>query len=105
MSLASLASHRRQRQPDTNRTDRAQWENSFKTNIHPFFYLAKYALPHMKRGSTIINCSSVNPYVGRPDLLDYTSTKGAIVAFTRALSNQQIGKGIRVNCVCPGPST
>jgi len=58
----------------------------------------------MKKGSTIINCASVNPYIGRGDLLDYTSTKGAIVAFTRALSNQQVKKGIRVNCVCPGPS-
>jgi NAD(P)-dependent dehydrogenase (short-subunit alcohol dehydrogenase family) len=58
----------------------------------------------MKKGSTIINCSSVNPYIGRGDLLDYTATKGAIVAFTRALSNQQVKKGIRVNCVCPGPS-
>lgn len=58
----------------------------------------------MKSGSTIVNCSSVNPYIGRGDLLDYTSTKGAIVAFTRGLSNQQISKGIRVNCVCPGPS-
>lgn len=59
----------------------------------------------MKRGSTIINCASVNPYIGRGDLLDYTSTKGAIVAFTRALSNQQLKNGIRVNCICPGPST
>lgn len=84
--------------------NRAQWERTFDTNIHPLFYLSKYALPHMKRGSTIINCSSVNPYIGRGDLLDYTSTKGAIVAFTRGLSNQQIHKGIRVNCVCPGPS-
>lgn len=83
---------------------REQWERTFDTNIHPFFYLSKYSLPHMKRGSTIINCASVNPYIGRGDLLDYTSTKGAIVAFTRALSNQQIKKGIRVNCVCPGPS-
>lgn len=58
----------------------------------------------MQKGSTIINCASVNPYIGRGDLLDYTSTKGAIVAFTRALSNQQLKKGIRVNCVCPGPS-
>lgn len=57
----------------------------------------------MKSGDTIITCASVNPYVGRPDLLDYTSTKGAIVAFTRALSNQQIENGIRVNAVCPGP--
>lgn len=65
--------------------------------------MAKYALPHMKKGDTIINNASVNAYVGRPDLLDYTSTKGAIVAFTRALSNQYCGRGIRVNAVAPGP--
>lgn len=67
------------------------------------FYISKYALPHMKKGDTIINSGSINAYIGRPDLLDYTSTKGAIVSFTRGLSNMQIGKGIRVNCVCPGP--
>jgi NAD(P)-dependent dehydrogenase (short-subunit alcohol dehydrogenase family) len=80
-----------------------QWINTFNTNIHPYFYLAKYALPHMKPGSTIINNASINAYTGRPDLLDYTSTKGAIVSFTRGLSNQQVGKGIRVNAVAPGP--
>ncbi|KAI9876318.1 MAG: hypothetical protein M1830_006775 [Pleopsidium flavum] len=80
-----------------------QWLKTFDTNMHPFFYLSKYALAHMKSGDTIINCASINPYIGRADLLDYTSTKGAIVAFTRGLSNQQIGNGIRVNCVCPGP--
>ncbi|KAJ6095838.1 hypothetical protein N7486_006584 [Penicillium sp. IBT 16267x] len=80
-----------------------QWESTFATNIHPVYYLSKYALPHMKSGSTIINCASVNPYIGRPDLLDYTATKGAIVAFTRGLSNQQVKNGIRVNAVCPGP--
>jgi NAD(P)-dependent dehydrogenase (short-subunit alcohol dehydrogenase family) len=57
----------------------------------------------MKRGATIINNASINAYVGRPDLLDYTSTKGAIVAFTRGLSNQYVGRGIRVNAVAPGP--
>ncbi|KAJ5113574.1 hypothetical protein N7456_002108 [Penicillium angulare] len=88
---------------DISELDEEQWEKTFDTNIHSFFYLSKYSLPHMKQGSTIINCSSVNPYIGRGDLLDYTSTKGAIVAFTRALSNQQVKKGIRVNCVCPGP--
>lgn len=88
---------------DISDLDEAQWENSFNTNIHPYFYLSKYTLPHMKRGSTIINCASVNHYIGRGDLLDYTSTKGAIVAFTRGLSNQQLKNGIRVNCVCPGP--
>ncbi|KAJ5176442.1 uncharacterized protein N7482_002319 [Penicillium canariense] len=88
---------------DISELDEEQWLRTFDTNIHPFFYLSKYSLPHMQQGSTIINCASVNPYIGRGDLLDYTSTKGAIVAFTRALSNQQIKNGIRVNCVCPGP--
>ncbi|KAJ4357840.1 uncharacterized protein N0V89_002416 [Didymosphaeria variabile] len=80
-----------------------QWIHTFNTNIHPYFYLAKYSLPHMKAGSTIINNASINAYIGRPDLLDYTSTKGAIVAFTRGLSNQYVGRGIRVNAVAPGP--
>ena len=80
-----------------------QWERTFQTNIHSFFYLSKYALPHMKKGSTIINNASINAYIGRPDLLDYTSTKGAIISFTRGLSNQYVGRGIRVNAVAPGP--
>jgi len=79
------------------------WEDTFATNINPVFYLSKYVMPHLKSGDTIINNASINAYVGRPDLLDYTSTKGAIVAFTRGLSNQVAGDGIRVNCVCPGP--
>lgn len=83
--------------------DEDQWVKTFNTNIHPFFYLSKYAIPHMSRGDTIITCASINHYVGRPDLLDYSSTKGAIVAFTRALANQQMSKGIRVNAVAPGP--
>lgn len=57
----------------------------------------------MKKGSTIINNASINAYIGRPDLLDYTSTKGAIVSFTRGLSNQYVGQGIRCNAVAPGP--
>ncbi|KAJ9633441.1 uncharacterized protein PV06_06763 [Exophiala oligosperma] len=80
-----------------------QWIKTFDINIHPMFYLSKAAVPHMKRGDTVINCASINAYIGRPDLLDYTSTKGAIVAFTRGLANQQVSKGIRVNAVCPGP--
>lgn len=79
------------------------WHKTFDTNIHPIFYLCKYTLPHMKKGSTIINNASINAYIGRPDLLDYTSTKGAIIAFTRGLSNQYVSKGIRVNAVAPGP--
>ncbi|KAL1586741.1 hypothetical protein WHR41_04517 [Cladosporium halotolerans] len=80
-----------------------QWLKTFDTNIHPFFYLSKYTLPHMTKGDTIINDASVNAYIGRPDLLDYTSTKGAIVSFTYGLSNQWVSKGIRVNAVAPGP--
>ncbi|PNP54004.1 hypothetical protein THARTR1_05691 [Trichoderma harzianum] len=80
-----------------------QWVHTFNINMHSYFYMAKYALKHMKRGSVIINNASINAYIGRPDLLDYTSTKGAIISFTRGLSNQYIGKGIRVNAVAPGP--
>lgn len=80
-----------------------QWLHTFDTNIHPFFYLTKYTLPHMKKGDTVINNASINAYIGRPDLLDYTSTKGAIVAFTRGISNQFVSKGIRCNAVAPGP--
>ena len=89
--------------PKANNIHREQWLHTFNTNIHPFFYLSKYALPHMKSGDTIINNASINAYIGRPDLLDYTSTKGAIVSFTRGLSNQFVGKGIRVNAIAPGP--
>jgi NAD(P)-dependent dehydrogenase (short-subunit alcohol dehydrogenase family) len=80
-----------------------QWHKTFNTNIHPFFYLSKMALPHVKSVDTIIKNASTNADIGRPDLLDYTTTKGAIVAFTRGLLNQFVGKGIRVNAVCPGP--
>ena len=90
-------------QEDIGDIPEEQWINTFNTNIHPFFFLSKYIIPHMTRGDTIITCASINHYIGRPDLLDYSSTKGAIVAFTRALSNQQLSKGIRVNTVCPGP--
>ncbi|KAK3069627.1 hypothetical protein LTR53_011893 [Teratosphaeriaceae sp. CCFEE 6253] len=80
-----------------------QWLTTFDTNIHPFFYLSKYALEHMHPGDTIINDASVNAYIGRPDLLDYTSSKGAIVSFTRGIANQFAAKGIRCNMVAPGP--
>ena len=82
---------------------RAQIRRTFEVNIFPHFYLSKHALPHLKRGSTIINCASVNHYKGHPTLLDYTSTKGAIVAYTRSLALGLAEKGIRVNAVAPGP--
>jgi len=80
-----------------------QLERTFRTNIFAMFYLVKAALKHLKEGSTIINTTSVTAYKGSPQLLDYSSTKGAIVAFTRSLSQGLIEQGIRVNGVAPGP--
>lgn len=80
-----------------------QLERTFRTNIFSMFFLTKAALSHMKEGSTIINTTSVTAYKGNAHLLDYSSTKGAIVAFTRSLSQSLVEKGIRVNGVAPGP--
>jgi NAD(P)-dependent dehydrogenase (short-subunit alcohol dehydrogenase family) len=80
-----------------------QLERTFRTNIFSQFYLTKAALPHMGDGAAIINTASVTAYQGNPILLDYSSTKGAIVAFTRSLAKQLLSRGIRVNGVAPGP--
>jgi len=80
-----------------------QLERTFRTNIFAMFYLTKAALPHLKKGAAIINTASVTAYRGSPKLLDYSATKGAIVAFTRSLATNVAGRGIRVNGVAPGP--
>jgi NAD(P)-dependent dehydrogenase (short-subunit alcohol dehydrogenase family) len=80
-----------------------QLERTFKVNIFSQFYMSKQVTPHLKDGSVIINTASITAYRGNEALMDYSSTKGAIVAFTRSLAQSLIKKGIRVNAVAPGP--
>lgn len=80
-----------------------QLYQTYRTNIFPFFFLTQAALPHMRRGSCIINTASITAYRGHKELIDYSSTKGAIVSFTRSLALSLADSGIRVNSVAPGP--
>jgi NAD(P)-dependent dehydrogenase (short-subunit alcohol dehydrogenase family) len=81
----------------------AEWDKTFRTNIHSMFYLCKAAVPHMQPGSTIVNTTSINAKSPNPTLLPYATTKGAIANFTAGLAQLLAEKGIRVNCVAPGP--
>lgn len=90
-------------QKDIQDISAQQWEYTFRVNIFSYFYMSKYAVTYLKEGSCIINTTSVNAYKGNEALMDYSATKGAIVSFTRSLSQSLIKKGIRVNAVAPGP--
>ena len=88
---------------DIRGIDAAQIERTFRTNVFSFFFMTKHALRRMKKGASIINTASITAYQGHKTLLDYSATKGAIVALTRSLSQALIEDGIRVNAVAPGP--
>ncbi|MEN7536303.1 SDR family oxidoreductase [Aurantiacibacter flavus] len=80
-----------------------QLKRTFQTNMFSMFFMVQAARPHLANGSAIVNCTSVTMYKGSANLLDYSATKGAITAFTRSLSENLVGDGIRVNAVAPGP--
>ena len=90
-------------QPSLLDISRQQLERTFQTNVFGAFYLTKAALPHLRPGSTVINTASITAYEGNVQLLDYSATKGALVSFTRSLSQSLVPQGIRVNGVAPGP--
>jgi NAD(P)-dependent dehydrogenase (short-subunit alcohol dehydrogenase family) len=80
-----------------------QFDETFKTNVYALFWICKAAMPHLPPGAAIVNTASIQSYQPSPSLLDYASTKAAIVAFTKAFAKQVASKGIRVNAVAPGP--
>ena len=88
---------------DIEKITEQQLRRTFQTNVFGMFYLTQAALPHLKVGSAIVNCTSETMYQGSAGLLDYSATKGAITAFTRSLAKSLVKKGIRVNGVAPGP--
>ena len=103
--LDVLVNNAGEQHPDKDIADitAEQLQRTFQTNIFSMFYLVQAARPHLKNGAAIVNCTSVTMYEGSSELLDYSATKGAITAFTRSLSENLVGDGIRVNAVAPGP--
>lgn len=104
-SIHILVNNAAEQHPQTDFVDitEDQLVQTFSTNVFGFFFMTKSALPHMKKGSVILNTTSVTAYRGSPGLIDYSATKGAIVSFTRALAANLAKDGIRVNMVAPGP--
>ncbi|HLW66196.1 MAG TPA: SDR family oxidoreductase [Gemmataceae bacterium] len=100
--LVNNAAYQRHKERPEDITDE-EWERTFQTNIFGYFFMVRAALPHLKPGSAIINTGSITGLEGNKNLLDYASTKGAIHAFTKSLSQNLIERGIRVNAVAPGP--
>ena len=92
-----------QQQESIDDVSEEQWDRTFKTNIYGYFRMTKAAMPHLKKGSAIVNTGSITGLEGSKELLDYSATKGAIHAFTKSLAQNLVEKGIRVNCVAPGP--
>jgi NAD(P)-dependent dehydrogenase (short-subunit alcohol dehydrogenase family) len=103
--LDILVNNAAEQHPDDDIRDitEEQLMRTFQTNIFGYFFMVQAARPHLRKGSAIVNCTSVTMYQGSAQLLDYASTKGAITAFTRSLSENLIEDGIRVNAVAPGP--
>jgi NAD(P)-dependent dehydrogenase (short-subunit alcohol dehydrogenase family) len=100
--LVNNAAYQNRRESIAEITDE-DWDRTFRTNIYGYFYMARAAVKHMRRGDAIVNCGSITGLEGNKDLLDYSSTKGAIHAFTKSLAQNLVEQGIRVNCVSPGP--
>jgi NAD(P)-dependent dehydrogenase (short-subunit alcohol dehydrogenase family) len=92
-----------QRKESLEAISNEDWDRTFKVNIYGYFYMARAALKHLQRGDAIINCGSITGLEGNKELLDYSATKGAIHAFTKSLAQNLVERGIRVNCVSPGP--
>ena len=103
--LDVLVNNAGEQHPDEDIVDitEEQLRRTFQTNIFSMFFMVQAAMPHLKEGAAIVNCTSETMYKGAPILLDYSSTKGAITAFTRSLAKNLVDKGIRVNGVAPGP--